>query len=137
MGPRFVIRLGICLMVTSWLLSCTPSQSIAPSIEAPVRVIAIRDAALNYITERYNLSSILPARDFWQIGAMQTDQVGMHLYVFKSGEWTLHVRVPADSKEICYIELIFARTGFEWTGTVDESMAVNEVSYVNWVMPMP
>jgi pectin methylesterase-like acyl-CoA thioesterase len=138
MGPKLLVWLGICLTVASLLLSCTPSQSAAPVTEAPDRVIAIRDAALNYITEKYNLASFLPSTEYWQAGEIVPgDQPDRRVYTFTAGDWTIHIQVPVDTTEICCIKLIFAMTGFEWNGTVDENMAVTEVSYAHWVRPKP
>ena len=138
MSPRLLTWLGICLTAASLLLSCTPSQSVPTQAETPERVIAIRDSALNYIAERYNLVSYLPSAEHWQVGEIVPgDRPDKRVYTFVAGDWTIHVQVPVNTTEICCVKLIFAKTGFEWNGTVDENMEVTEVSYAHWVRPKP
>ena len=138
MSPRLLAWLGICLTVASLLLSCTPSQSAPPQVETPERVIAIRDSALNYIAEKYDLASFLPSAEHWQVGEIVSgDQPDKRVYTFVAGDWTIHVQVPVNTTEICCVKLIFAKTGFEWNGTVDDNMIVTEVSYAHWVRPKP
>ena len=108
---------------------CEPvGEPIGPSPE----VAAARDAALSYISERYNDQA--PAPDLtWTLSGLAESVApegspGELIYQFTAGTWIAAVTIPVSGPgTVVYtVEISDQSTGFRWVGVVNTSGDVTE-----------